>query len=112
MKFQTEVVMSSHSGYFYLLLHFFKWLQTYLVDPILWIFTGFTTLKGPMDGSFWKAFIESNSEKLPPDISVVQKSQLDETRLEKSAQIVDVWFRAAYCYKFGQNNLVYFSEAA
>ena len=106
MKFQTEVVMSSHSGYFYLLLHFLKWLQTYLVDPILWIFTGFTTLKGPMDGSFWKAFIESNSEKLPSDSSVVQKSQSDETRLEKSAQIVDIWFRAAYCYKFGQNCLL------
>jgi hypothetical protein len=93
---ETEVML--HSGYFYFLLHFCKWLQKYVIDPVLWIFTGYTTLGGRQKRS--KCVDVFEREILPTDSSGKKKLH-DERPFEESAQIVTVWFKAAYCDTIG-----------
>ncbi len=69
LRLTLHIKVMLHSGYFYFLLHFFKWLQKYVVDPVLWIFTGYTTLGGRQKKSkFVDAF---EGEILPTDSSGV-----------------------------------------
>ena len=94
-----DIEVMLHSGYFYFLLHFCKWLQKYVIDPVLWIFTGYTTLGGRQKRS---KFVDIFEREILPTDSSGKRKLLDRRPFEESAQIVKIWFKAAYCETIGE----------
>lgn len=69
------------------LLCLLKWLQIYIMDPILWLLTSRTTRFGRVQKSkqLWQEF------------------HLNDGDYETCAQLVKIWFKATYCSSVGSN---------
>jgi len=99
LRSRLHIQVMLHSGYLYFLLHFCKWLQKYVIDPVLWIFTGYTTLGGRQKNS---KFVDVFEREILPIASSGKRKLLVESPFEESAQIVKIWLKAAYCETIGQ----------
>ena len=77
-----------------------------MFDPILWIFTGYTTLRGRRNP--FKNVVQNLRRKIQGEKFTLQEVKIEneneeETKFEDSAQIVRVLGRAAFCDTLGKH---------